>query len=222
MLRKLPYTVSLKMIEQALNDLPSDNFRYTINEPNGNFFYNEWQLKSIFIDTVWESIYNSIPFPKGEARIIKLASSESYVSHSDIDDRYHLNLSGIKSFLIDLDNKILHQLNPDGQWYEMNAGIRHTAVNFGNRDRFQLVIRKPLITGNFKNPISISLTLAPGVDKEDARFLFDDIISPWLNKINKLGKMKNFNSKNGTVSFIIDYLEFVDLQNILPKEFEIK
>lgn len=221
MLKKLKYSVSLENINLALNQLPSDEFRFTINRPTGNFFYDDWILKDEFVGTVWETIYDSLDAPRGEARIIKLSSKECYTSHSDIDDRYHLNLFSKKAFLIDLDNSIMHQLVTDGSWYEMSAGTRHSATNFGNRNRYQLVIRKLLNRSNLDNSCKISITAKTNVDPEDARFIFDDILSPWLNKADKNLKMNDFNYDQGTVTFELDAQLLEELKSILPLEFEL-
>lgn len=220
MLYRLPYALSHHLITDALAELPSDEFRVVINEPTGDFFYDEWKLKDSFKGTTWEIIYNSLPYPKGEARIIRLKGAESYISHADIDDRYHLNLTGDKCYLIDLDTDTLFPVKTDGTWYEMNAGRRHTASNFGNRDRLQLVVRKPLTRGKFAVGKDITITPKEHVDKDDARFLFDDVMSPWLNKINKEGLLNNFNFKDGVVTFTIDFWTFSKLERLLPSEFQ--
>lgn len=222
MLKKSNYSVPIEAIKLALDNLPSEDFRFTINEPTGNFFYDKWVLKKEFIGTVWETIYDSLVSDKGEARIIRLTSKECYISHADIDDRYHLNLFSKKSFLIDLDNSIMHPLTTDGCWYEMDAGIRHSATNFGNRNRYQLVVRKLLNNINLDNFFKVSITSKLGVDLEDARFVFDDVLSPWLNRANKNLQINKFNFDKGVVTFDIDKNLIEDLKNILPAEFELK
>lgn len=219
MIKSTPYSVDIALLDRAISKLPYDEFRFSLNEPTSNFFYDEWVLKSEFKNTVWEEIYNSLPMNKGEARIIKLDGGQSYISHADIDDRYHLNLSGSKSFLIDLDNMQMHHMVKDGVWYEMDAGIRHSASNFGNTYRYQLVVRKLLTRGEFTNKTNISIQHAPPLNADSARFLFDDTMSPWLNNANKDGMLNNFSFTNGIISFVIESSLVSQLKEILPESF---
>jgi hypothetical protein len=221
MIEKIPYSVDINLLDEAISKLPHDEFRFSLNKPTGNFFYDDWIIKSEFKNTVWEEIYNSLPKNKGEARIIKLSGGESYISHADIDDRYHLNLSGSKSFLIDLDNNQLHPLIKDGIWYEMNAGIRHSASNFGNIFRYQLVVRKLLTRGDISNRISVTIKPKPITDEDSARFIFDDTLSPWLNTVNKNGMLDEFTFTNGIVSFVIEGSLVAQLKETLPSDFEL-
>ncbi|MEY4332579.1 MAG: hypothetical protein RLZZ196_1317, partial [Bacteroidota bacterium] len=119
MISKTPYKVPIDFINEAAKSIPSKDFKFSLNEPTGNFFYDPWKLKDEFIGTVWEKIYNSLPMEKGEARIIKLESGKSYVSHADIDDRWHLHIHGERCFLNDLDDLKMYPLMLDGVWYDM-------------------------------------------------------------------------------------------------------
>jgi hypothetical protein len=169
---------------------------------------------------VWEKIYNSRPLTIGEARIIKLESGKNYISHADIDDRYHLNLTGVNSYLIDLDKGNLHQTVKDGIWYEMNAGIRHSAINFGNRHRYQLVIRKLLNSNVLKNSKNVKMKSSIA-DLDEARFCFDDQISPWLNWANKVGIINDFSYVNNEVSFNIEESYVAELKDKTSEYFYI-
>jgi len=149
--------------------------------------------------------------------LIKLNYGESYIRHADIDDRYHLNLTGNNCYLVDLDSLILYPLATDGIWYEMNAGKVHTAANFGNRIRYQLVVRKLLIHGIISTPVDVTIT--HDVDKDEARFLFDGTVSPWLNRMNKEQLLDHFEFKNGIIKFTVEKENLFELLDILPKEF---
>lgn len=222
MISPTPFFVQTNLIDKAFDQTSYDDV-FVINEPTGNFFYDQWTIKSELQGTIWEELYNSLPVKdKGEARVIKLIGNESYFSHADIDDRYHLNLSGNKSFLIDLDNLKMYPISKDGVWYDMDAGVSHTAANFGNRPRYQLVVRKLLTRGNLKNPVDIKLVASSGTEVGDARFIFDDVMSKWLNRINKKELLDNFMYKNGVVSFTIDESLVEEMKSILPKEFIIE
>ena len=219
MISQTPFSVQIELIDTAVDQI-KDHDVFTINEPTGDFFYDQWKIKNELQGTIWEELYNSLPVHnKGEARIIKLAGNESYFSHADIDDRYHLNLSGNKSFLIDLDNLKMHPVSTDGIWYDMDAGTVHTAANFSNRLRYQLVIRKLLTRGKLKDPKNFKLVASKDTDPGDARFIFDDVMSKWFNQTNKKELLDNFMFKNNIISFTLDSSMVDDLMSILPKEF---
>lgn len=188
------------LISKALNNQLTDQ-RVSLNEPTGDFFYDPWIIKEEYKNTVWEQILNSLDTPVGEARIIKLDSGKSYYAHADIDDRWHLNLSGEYSYLIDLDNNKMFELVNDNIWYYMNAGLLHSASNFGSVPRNQLVVRKLL--EHSTDPNMISITIKPAVDKFDIRYQFDKMISPWLNQQNKKKNIDNFKNVENTVTLKI-------------------
>jgi hypothetical protein len=216
------YNVDLDIINSVPKFLENRK-TLTINEPTDTFFYDPWVMKKEYINTPWEELYNSLPVEdKGEARVIQLAGNESYFSHADIDDRYHLNLTGSKSFLIDLDSLIMYPTVNDGIWYEMDASKVHTASNFSNRSRYQLVIRKLLKKGTLINPIHIKLSVVNGVDLEDARFVFDNTLSKYLNRVNKMNMLNDFIFKNNIVIFSIDQSCISELLKLIPKEFKIE
>ena len=121
MITETSYTVDPSLFQEACYSLPKHGMKTAINEPTGNFFYDPWILKTEYKGTVWETLYNSLPVTKGEARIIILDPNQCYQIHADIDDRYHLNILGEKCYLIDLDDNIMHFLKTDGIWYNMDA-----------------------------------------------------------------------------------------------------
>lgn len=196
MLHKTEYSVSL----------PSKGFNFqeaktTLNEPSGRFFYDPWQVKPEYKNTIWENLLKSLPVDQGEARVIKLDYGTTYMSHTDIDDRWHLTLQGERAYLIDLDEEQMFLTYPDGNWYEMNAGRRHVASNYGSIHRYQLVVRKLLIESRHTNLVNVKIQ--PVEELFDTRYQFDNLISPWLNTINKQGVMKDFTHDNQTVTFKI-------------------
>ncbi len=217
MLHTLPYTVNPALLDEAQGSIPSVESKLTINQPTGNFFYDPWEVKEEFKGTVWETLLNTLPLDIGEARIIALAHGTTYMSHTDIDDRYHLSITGQYSFLINIDDEKLYPTIADGQWYEMNTGLRHVAANFGSYDRAQLVIRKLLNNANLKNYTNI--TIKPVC--ENPRFEFDDLISPWLNKINKQHLINSFNILQDGVSFNLDIDAIHELDNIDINKFKV-
>jgi hypothetical protein len=221
MLTKTNYTISQELLQEAVANLPTDEFRTTINKPTGNFFYDSWAVKPEYQDTVWSKLLLSINEPIGEARVIVLKPQMSYHIHADIDDRFHLNIQGEASYLIDLDSEKLHKLQTDGVWYLMDAGRKHTASNFGRFDRVQLVVRKNLQRGNLTSPKSIKIySNISSVD--DSRFIFDNTVSTWLNQANKKRIIDNFNPSPSCVSFDIEEQFVEELIKILGKSFRIE
>ena len=192
MIYNTPYTVDLADIEEALKHIPT-NDRTTINRPTDRYFYDEWELKDEFKGTIWEKIYDSLPTKKGEARLITLDRGVNYYSHADIDDRWHLNICGERSYLIDLDNDVMHKITPDGKWYNMDAGRIHVGANFGSVPRTQLVVRQLLTRHELGARTHIKITIPMERVDSDARYRFDWKLSPWLNTANKMGMIDNFN-----------------------------
>ena len=191
-----------------------------INQPTGNFFYDPWILKDEYKGTVWETLYNSLPVTKGEARIIILDPAHCYQTHADIDDRYHLNILGEACYLMDLVREQMFRLDQDGIWYDMDAGLLHTATNFGRCARVQLVVRKLLKNNKLKNPVEITLSTTIA-NTDDARFVFDNTLSPWFNEANKLGFINGFSHSSISIKFNIEQDKIDSFRHMLPTEFKI-
>lgn len=217
MIKKLDYQISNWLFEKLKNEIPDFEHRIEINSPTGNFFYDEWKISEEFANTAWEVVLSSLPFSVGEARLMKLEPGTAYYSHADVDDRYHLNICGEKSFLVDLDASEIHSVDNDGYWYEMNAGIRHSAVNFGNKIRIQLVVRKLLKRNNLKDSLPVKISLEKPM--HDYRYVFDNTYSPWLNKNIKEGLIDDFCVKDDQVFFRIEKTMLDDLKKISPTGF---
>jgi len=220
MLTQTNYKVDTTTFQTACKLLPKNGMKTTINQPTGDFFYDAWVLKDEYKNTVWEKLYNSLPTTKGEARIIILDPNQCYQIHADIDDRYHLNILGENSFLIDLVCNIMYPLTADGIWYNMDAGCLHTASNFGRCARVQLVVRQLLKQNKLNDPVDVALSTTIA-DSNDARFLFDNTLSPWFNKANKLGYINSFSYSPIGVKFNIEKHKLDLLKRILPTEFKI-
>jgi hypothetical protein len=208
------------LIEQALAECPITDEVVVLNQTNGDFFYGSWTIKDEYKGTAWERILMSLPGPIGEARIITLAPGESYMAHADIDNRWHLNLTGQRSFLIDLDAQEMFECNQDNHWYLMCTDKIHSAANFGSTPRLQLVVREPLRT-----PVSpkdlINVTIKPAYEQYDYRYKFDNIFSPWLNRVNYDYKMAEFSPKEMSVSFKLEKELKEELDAITTKDFTV-
>lgn len=213
MITQTPYSVSLDLIRKAKDYVKPDDFRISINEPTNRFFYDPWKIKEEYKNTIWEEILSTLPIDIGEARIVQLKHGTCYMSHCDIDDRLHLGIEGQYSYLIDIDAKQMHEVAPDGKWSEMNTGVRHVAANFGSITRTQVVVRKLLNDVNIDHPVKIKITPIC----ENPRFEFDDIISPWLNRLNKLFLLRNFQPFENGVYFEMHKSKLSEL-DLFPKD----
>jgi hypothetical protein len=221
MIFKTDYFIEKETMVNAINSIPLIDFKLSINHPTGDFFYDNWTINDNFKDSIWDQILKSLPINTGEARLILLKPGQAYQTHADIDDRYHLNISGNNSYLINLDQKEMFETKNDNYWYYMSTSHRHTAANFGYVDRIQLVVRNLLIR-NFLND-SISIAIFPVIKNLDrARYIFDDQLSPWLNISNKNGIINNFRHVDSIVYFDIDNGSINSLLKILPNEFRIE
>jgi hypothetical protein len=220
MLSKTNYSVDVSLLQESCFRSANEEMRTTINQPTGDFFYDPWILKDEYKGTAWETLYNSLPVSKGEARIIILKSNQCYQIHADIDDRYHLNILGEECYLIDLVREQMFPLKQDGIWYNMNAGFLHTATNFGRRARIQLVVRHLLRKNKLVEPIEVEVS-ATISNADDARFIFDNTLSPWLNKANKLGFINNFSYSQLGVKFNIEKNKLDSLKHSLSPEFNL-
>jgi hypothetical protein len=220
MLTPTKYTVDTSLFKEACQSLPEQDMKTTINQPTGNFFYDPWVLKDEYKGTVWETIYNSLDVTKGEARIIILDPGQCYQEHADIDDRYHLNILGDSSYLINLVQEIMYPLSQDGIWYDMDASFIHSATNFGRRARVQLVVRHLLKKNKLTNPVKITISTEMS-NTNYARFLFDNTMSSWLNSANKNKFINDFTYTPTSVSFNLEQEHLDNLKKYLPEEFKL-
>ena len=212
MLTQTPYYVSL-------DDIPLlEKGKHDLTDPTGDFFYDPWILKEEYTNTVWSDIWKSLPIDTGQARVIVMESPSCYTQHADIDDRYHLNLSGDEDYLIDLSNQKLHKLIKDGVWYEMDAGRLHTAISIGEHTRMQLVVRKLLPKNILSKPVPVKI-IASGLNP---RYKFDNTLSTWLNQAVKNKIIDKFKQTETAVYFDIEYTSLDDLKFIVPNDFKIE
>lgn len=207
MITQTTYNVNQSIIEQLQSVNIDVDFKLPLNQPTGNFFYDRWRIKEEYYGTVWEDILSTLPDNIGEARLIKLEPGQAYRSHADIDDRYHFNIQGERSFIIYTDANLMYPQEQSYYWFDMNAGEIHSAVNTGRINRIQLVVRKLLNNNLLKEPVQVKMTLEKF--KPDYRYVFDEFYSPWLNAANKRGIINEFVYNNDCTSFNIErsYLE---------------
>jgi hypothetical protein len=220
MLKQLPYTVPLDIIA-SVKGLYHEDSKTTINEPTGRFFYDPWSIKEEYKGTPWETILATLPFAIGEARIIVLSPGTCYQSHADVDDRYHLNIQSEMCYMIDFDDNEMHLVKDDGIWYTMNTGRLHSAANFGRLYRAQLVVRKLLDDVKLTDPVAVKL-VSEGLSKDDARFIFDRDVSPWLNFANKENVISDFKFATNQITFNVERNYLNELRSTLVKEFKLE
>lgn len=214
------YNINQSLIDQAVCSIPDIDFRLAINQPSSDFFYDPWIIKPEFKGTIWQHILDSIPEDKGEARLIKLEPGTCYRSHADIDDRWHLSLTGEKSYLVNLESNILYPTVRDNHWHVIDTSIKHSAVNFGSKPRVQLVVRKLLTRNILKESITVSITLKEIT--EDRRFVFDDVVSPWLNEANKNGTLYDFKFEEFEVLLVIEKDQIEQLRQAVQSHFNLE
>ena len=213
MIQQTSYIVDKKIIDEIAS--VESTGKLSINEPLGNFFYDPWEIKSEYQGTAIEKALEVLPKPLGEARLITLESGTCYFAHSDIDDRYHLNISGDCAALINLETKQSYFLEPDGVWYDMDAGPIHSAASYGQYNRKQIVVRK-LLNKNILNSSKLVCVKLGGIN---SRFVFDNTLSPWLNRANKTGIISNFKADKNQIEFYIENRYLEDFKKIIPFEF---
>lgn len=140
MLTELQHKFPIQPIIDQVRSLTLDK-RHDLNKPTGKFFNDPWEVKDEFKGTPLGNVLDSIP-NCGQARLLTLASGESYTAHTDPDDRVHLAIINNEySFLVDIDNNKLHHLPVDGQLWLMDTSRVHVAANWGGWDRIQLNVR---------------------------------------------------------------------------------
>jgi hypothetical protein len=193
MLEKLDIKVDSQKLFDLVKHLPES--KNQLNTPTGDFFYDAWTVLPEYKDTAIEELLKQLP-DHGEARVIVLKPGESYSAHADIDDRYHVTLDAEHSFLHDIENEKMYATKADNTMYLMNAGVLHTASNYGYKNRYQLVIRKLLNKSDLYHPVNVFMTVQKPV--YNMRYLFDSSFSTMLNRFVKEGKIDNFTRINET------------------------
>ena len=219
MITKQIWTCPEGLIEQALKEHPVTE-SIVLNEPTGDFFYDKWVIKEFYKGTIWEQVLNSMPMSIGQARIIKLAPGESYMAHADIDNRFHLNLTGEQAYLIDLDDEIMYKCEKDNRWAYMDASRIHAATNYGSIPRLQLVVREPLRRS--RQPVDlVSISMEPAYEQQDFRYKFDNIFSPFLNRANWAYKLADFTHTTFSLTFKLEREQLEEFEKLVNTDFKV-
>jgi hypothetical protein len=208
------------LIEQALKEHPVTGEGTVLNEPTGDFFYDTWKIKELYKDTIWQKVLDTMPMSIGQARIIKMLPGDSYMAHADIDNRWHLNLTGEQAYLIDLDEKVMYECVRDNRWAYMDASRIHAATNYGSIPRLQLVVREPLFKS--RQPVDlVSIGIEPAYEQHDFRFKFDKIFSPFLNRANQKYKLADFAHTTFNLTFKLEHELLEEFNNLITSEFKV-
>ena len=219
MITKQIFTCPEGLIEQALKEHPITE-SIVLNEPTGDFFYDKWMIKEFYKGTIWQQVLDTMPMSIGQARIIKMAPGESYMAHADIDNRWHLNLTGEQSYLVDLDEKIMYECERDNRWAYMDASRIHAATNYGSIPRLQLVVREPLRRS--RQPVDlVGISMEPAYEQNDFRYKFDKIFSPFLNRANWANKLSDFAHTTFTLSFKLERELLEEFKQLITPEFKV-
>lgn len=225
LLTKLGFQWDIGPLVSLLDSVEWDSKdRCDLNAPTGHWLYDPYEIRQEWKDTEFGTLLSAIPFPIGEARLMRLKPGTCYCAHADIDDRYHLNLiSSEQSYLVDLTDQQMFRLIPDGYLYRMDAGRVHTAVNWGSVPRVQLVIRIPLV--RYDSSEFVRKTLVFKNPAFNFRYVFDSEISPLLNRAAKDGKLGFFNPQSETrIEFHMGrdlFDRVLSILNDLHKEIEV-
>ena len=208
------------LIEEALKEHSVTGEDTVLNEPTGDFFYDRWEIKDLYKGTRWQQVLDTMPMSIGQARIIKLEPGDSYMAHADIDNRWHLNLTGEQAYLIDLDNKVMHECVRDNRWAYMDASRIHAATNYGSIPRLQLVVREPLRRS--RQPINlVNIVMEPAYEQHDFRYKFDKIFSPFLNRANQKYKLADFAHTTFSLSFKLEHELLEEFKQLVTSEFKV-
>ena len=215
MITNTEFTTTPAKLSEALMMCQSMTGKSVLNKPTNDFFYDTWEILPEYEGTVFDELLAPLE-NIGEARIIKQESGTCYFAHTDVDDRYHLNISGDCASLIDLDANKMYPLESDGKYYSMYAGKSHSAANFGQYPRYQLVVRKLLTRAKW---VYKDISIHPG--GENPRFMFDKFISPILNEMNFRNVMNNFQVLETGVKLTTNQHWAKSIKDVLPVGFKI-
>lgn len=181
----------LQPLIDQVNELGDFGRSLAINYTDGELLNGPYKTKPEFENTPLGEILSSIDDP-GEARLLKLAPSETYSAHADPDDRWHVAIiTNEFCYLIDFDDSEMYHLPANGELWYMDTSKMHVAANFGPRDRIHLNIRKPL--PQFTKP-GIKLSIQGGeYDWKQQSYVE---IMTFFNKAIKSGDITGFQKVN--------------------------
>lgn len=226
MLSKTKFSFDIEKLVPLLSDVQWDSKnRCQLNYPTGNWLYDPYEIKDTWKGSLFEDILEQLSqeYPVGEARLIKLLPGSCYPSHTDVDDRLHINLVGNEqSYLIDLDTHSMYKTDKDNNVYHMDASHKHVAANFGSSDRIQLVIRIRL--SRVQDEKFSRRTIKFHSVYESFRYDFDNTISQVISRYIKQKKIGFFDVVNDREIIIESdqeiFNDIVERIRVINKDFE--
>jgi len=185
MLKKLDHAFPIDPIVKQVNELPYFERYIQLNEADeGRLFNGPYRTKSEFVGTPLGNVLEALG-NVGEARLLKLKPEESYMAHSDPDDRLHMSIiTNEYCRIIDLEKNQMYYLPVDGTVWLMDTGPIHVASNFGAHERIHLNIR--VLLPDVKEGW-VRFTVEGG--DYDWRHIIQISITRWMNRALKDGKM---------------------------------
>lgn len=178
------------LIDQV-NELGEFGRSLAINYTEGELLNGPYKTKPEFENTPLGDILESLGNP-GEARLLKLAPSETYSAHADPDDRWHVAIiTNEYCYLIDFDDHKMYHLPANGELWYMDTSKMHVAANFGPRERIHLNIRKALPAFNAPG-IKLSIN---GGEYDWKQKSYVEIMT-FFNREIKAGKITGFQKIN--------------------------
>jgi hypothetical protein len=221
MLRLLPQKFSIYPIIDQVNSL-SFKKRLSLNSTDSDTFAGDYQTLPEFEKTPLGKVLDSLG-KIGEARLLKLEPEETYMAHSDPDDRIHLSIiTNPFSYIIDLNDRQMYHLPADGSLWLMDTGKTHVAANFGSRTRIHLNIRIPL--PKVSNGAYLYKILGGDYD---FKHIIQIGISSYLNRAIKEGSITGFrwvSDREAEVNFRNESAK-IQLESVIKKtglDFEIR
>lgn len=185
MLKKLDHAFPIQPIVDQVVALPYFERYVQLNETDeGRLFNGPYRTKPEYVGTPLGNVLEALG-SVGEARLLKLKPEESYMAHSDPDDRLHMSIiTNEYCRIIDLEENQMYYLPVDGTVWLMDTGPIHVASNFGAHERIHLNIR--VLLPDVKEGW-VRFTVEGG--DYDWRHIIQISITRWMNRALKEGKM---------------------------------
>jgi hypothetical protein len=192
MLKKLEENFAVQSIVEQVEKMPFFDKFVQLNETDeGRLLNGPYRIKSEFIGTPLGNVLEKLG-NIGEARLLKLKPGESYMAHSDPDDRLHMSIiTNEYTRIIDLEENKMYHLPVDGSVWLMDTGPIHVASNFGAHDRIHLNIR--VLLPDVKE--GYTRFIVEGGDY-DWKHVIQVSITRWINRALKEGRLTGLRKIN--------------------------
>lgn len=97
------------------------------------------ELCSLFVDTSFESVYNTLKeeYNLGRVRLMKSKPKTCLSWHKDTSPRIHFPVKTQEGCIMVIEDECFHI--PNNEWYWTDTTVKHTAFNGSFEDRIHLV-----------------------------------------------------------------------------------